>query len=261
MKTAVFQTEIIFENKDKNLKRALELIKTAAEKGAEICFFPEMSFTGFSMNIGLTGESGGFTIECMKRVAAENNIAVGFGYVRLNNGRGENHYAVADKNGNILSDYVKIHSFAIGGEREDFESGNTLPTTVSTAGHKISTFICYDLRFPEIFRAVTDTSTVITIAANWPASRRGHWITLLKARAIENQAYIIGINCCGEQDGLSYSGDSMIIDPLGNVIAQAEPYKESMLLADIPADVEKKRAEFPVLASRKKELYKKLAAL
>lgn len=261
MKAAIFQTDIIFENKAENLRRGLQLIKASADGGADICFFPEMSFTGFSMNIKLTGENDGYTIRCMQKAALENNIAVGFGYVCLKNGRGENHYAVADKTGRLLSDYVKIHSFAMGGENEDFASGNTLPKPFSIAGHRISTFICYDLRFPEIFRAAADRSSVMTLAANWPASRREHWMTLLKARAIENQAYIIGTNCCGEQNGLKYSGDSMVVDPLGNVIAQSEQYKDSILFADIPSDTDKIRAQFPVLASRKKSLYKKLLLL
>ncbi len=256
MLTAVFQTNIKFEDKNENLTRASALIEQAASSGAQLALFPEMSFTGFSMNIFLTGETDNYTVEYMKHEAIKNNIAIGFGYVKLNNNKGENHYAVIDSRGNILSDYIKIHSFAIGGEREDFISGNSLPDQVYIDSHRISTFICYDLRFPEIFRAVTDKSTIMTVAANWPESRREHWKALLKARAIEDQTYIIGINCVGVQDGISYSGDSMIIDPLGNVISYAEPHKEQVLLCDIPADTDKFRAEFPALASRKFDLYR-----
>ena len=190
--------KIEFEEKERNLKKALGMINQASERGAKLCLFPEMSFTGFSMNIELTGETDGYTLDVISHAAAENNIAVGFGYVRLNNGRGENHYVIVDKTGEVASDYIKIHSFAIGGESDNFISASAIPAPADISGHSISTFICYDLRFPEIFRAAADGSTIMTVAANWPWTRDGQWKALLKARAIENQVYVIGINCVGE---------------------------------------------------------------
>ena len=255
MKAAIVQMDIRFEDKSLNLGKAYNFIQQAADSGADIIFFPEMSFTGFSMNIALTGESDGYTVSKMQNAAAVYNIAIGFGYVRLLDGKGENHYLIIDKAGNILSDYTKIHSFAIGGEREDFRSGNLLPSNASVCDMNISTFICYDLRFPEIFRAVTDRTDIITVAANWPESRREHWRTLLKARAIENQVYIIGINCVGKQSDIYYSGDSMVVDPMGNVIAEANPGIEQLLFCDISDDVKQIRKNFPVLKSRKPDLY------
>ncbi|MDO5398796.1 MAG: nitrilase-related carbon-nitrogen hydrolase [bacterium] len=255
MKAAIVQSEIKFEDKFFNLKRAYEFIQNAANSGADIIFFPEMSFTGFSMNTRLTGETDGYTISLMRTAAEKHNIAIGFGFVRLLDGKGENHYLIADKEGNIVSDYTKIHSFTIGGERGDFRSGNTLPSAASICGMNISTFICYDLRFPEIFRAVTDRTDIVAVAANWPASRRNHWRTLLKARAIENQVYIIGINCTGTQKDIYYSGDSMVIDPMGNVLAEAVPGTEQLLLCDISDNVSQVRRDFPVLESRKFDLY------
>lgn len=258
MKLAFCQTNIIFEDKEKNITKALGFIESAAKQGADIILFPEMSFTGFSMNISHTGESDNYTINAMLSAAKSHKIAIGFGYVQLNSDKGKNHYTVIGSSGKILSDYTKIHSFAIGGEREDFISGNTLPSPFTISSRQISTFICYDLRFPEIFRAVADNSTVITIAANWPASRREHWMALLKARAIENQVYIAGINCTGNQDGLQYCGDSMVIDPWGNVIAAAKSADEEMIICDIADDVAQIRKSFPVHESRKFELYKSI---
>ena len=257
MKAAVVQSDIRFEDKSFNLERAYKFIQQAADSGADIIFFPEMSFTGFSMNIELTGESDDFTVCKMRNAAARNNIAIGFGYVKLVNGKGENHYLITDKAGNIVSDYTKIHSFAIGGEREDFRSGNQLPSPVTICGMNISTFICYDLRFPEIFCAVADKTDIITIAANWPESRREHWRTLRRALAIENQVYIIGINCVEKQENINYSGDSMVIDPAGNIIAEAAPGTEQLLFCDISDNVEQVRRKFPVLKSRKSDLYSK----
>lgn len=258
MKIALCQTDISFERKEENIAKALEFIKNAAMQKSELILFPEMSFTGFSMNVALTGESDNYSINTIKNAAIKNNIVVGFGYVCLNGNRGENRYVIIKNTGEILSEYTKIHSFAIGGEREDFISGNALPTPVSIARQSISTFICYDLRFPEIFRAVADNSTLITVAANWPKARREHWMALLKARAIENQVYIAGVNCTGNQDCIAYCGDSMVINPQGEVIAAAKYGSEELLICEIADDTEKIRNDFPVGISRKLELYKEL---
>lgn len=258
MRAAILQTDIAFEDKEKNLRRAGALIETAADGGADICFFPEMSFTGFSMNLRLTGESDFYTVNIMRGLAAKHATAIGFGYTAIRDGKGENRYAVADKRGDIVSDYTKLHSFAIGGEREDFRQGDAMPVPFRLAGHSISTFICYDLRFPELFRAAADASTVMVVAANWPDARRGHWETLLRARAIENQAYMIGVNRVGSGGGIYYSGASMAVDPNGAVTASAEDGAEQLLFAELPADTERRRAEFPALKSRRQELYRGL---
>lgn len=258
MIAAVCQTDIAFEKKIENIMHASELVKNAAKHSADICLFPEMSFTGFSMNTELTGETDLYTVNKMRGLAAEYSIAIGFGYVGLYGGKAENRYAIADSTGELISDYTKIHSFVIGGESEGFRSGNSLPDIIRIAGQDISTFICYDLRFPEIFRANADKSTVMVVAANWPAKRREQWMTLLRARAIENQVYIIAVNCCGKQGDIEYSGDSMVIDAFGNVMEQAEPYREEILFAQIPDNLVQLRSEFPVLDSRKTDLYKKI---
>lgn len=256
MRVAICQTNIIFEKKELNINNAKELIYKASINNADLVLFPEMSFTGFSMNIKETGEQDDFTIKQMSDAAKKYKINIGFGYVKLINSKGENHYCIINTNGEMISDYIKIHSFAIGGEKDDFISGNTLPSPVSISGHSISTFICYDLRFPELFRAAADNSSIITIAANWPRSRREHWLTLLKARAIENQLYIIGVNCIGTQGNIIYNGDSVVIDPLGNTVAMTK--EKELLICDIKNDVISIRNSFPVLKSRKPNLYKNL---
>lgn len=258
MRIALCQTNILFENKDENIRNAEQLICRAAEKDADFVIFPEMSFTGFSMNIQRTAEADGSTCSKMTELARRHNIYIGFGWVKLVGGKGENHYSIAAPDSEIISDYIKIHSFAIGGENEDFISGNELPRAVEIKGHSVSTFICFDLRFPEIFRAAADKSSLMIAAANWPEARREHWTTLLRARAVEEQVYFIGVNCVGRQGDISYSGDSMIIDPSGNILAQAGYGKEDMLICDMPNNVNEIRAAFPALKSRKPELYRSL---
>ncbi|MEQ8155575.1 MAG: nitrilase-related carbon-nitrogen hydrolase, partial [Clostridiaceae bacterium] len=115
----------------------------------------------------------------------------------------------------------------------------------------------YDLRFPEVFQAVSKNVSIIIVPANWPEKRREHWRCLLKARAIENQVYILGINCVEENNGLYYSGDSCVIDSSGNTLKELS-YKEGLIIQDIEDNTDKIRREFPVKADRKTKFYKKI---
>jgi predicted amidohydrolase len=117
---------------------------------------------------------------------------------------------------------------------------------------RVSPFVCYDLRFADEFWAVAPRTDCYLVVANWPASRRHHWRSLLVARAIENQAYVVGVNRVGvDGNGLAYAGDSMIVDPLGEVLASASEI-ETIVMADIdPAVVADVRARFPFLADRR----------
>ncbi|MBA3441983.1 MAG: carbon-nitrogen family hydrolase, partial [Pyrinomonadaceae bacterium] len=118
--------------------------------------------------------------------------------------------------------YCKLHPFTLGGESRNYLSGSGLQVLTCNE-FTVAPFICYDLRFPEIFRAaVRRGANLFTVIANWPTPRSDHWITLLKARAIENQAYVVGVNRSGRDPQLSYSGQSMIFDPHGRVIAEAD---------------------------------------
>ena len=121
----------------------------------------------------------------------------------------------------------------------------------------ISTFICYDLRFPEIFQAASKNSNVIVVAANWPSARKNHWLTLLKARAIENQVYIVAVNCFGIQNDNTYSGDSCIISPHGDIILGLLE-DETLKTIDIEDDVEEYRRKYPFKKDRREDIYFKL---
>lgn len=216
MKIAVCQLNIVWENKSENLNSIRYYVSEAAKNKADLIFFPEMSLTGFSMNIAYTKENGE-SIYQIKSIAKQFNIAIGIGWVKDCGEKGENVYTVIDNRGEVLSEYTKLHPFSYGGEDKYFSSGNDL-VTFEYGGITIGTLICYDLRFPEIFQALSINADLIAVAACWPASRREHWDTLLKARAIENQCYIAGINCVGDIGGLKYSGNSTIIDPNGTVL-------------------------------------------
>ena len=177
----------------------------------------------------------------------------------LKNGeKAENHCMIVDETGKIITDYTKIHPFSYGTESK-FYSGGEHVTSCQIKGIPVSPLICYDLRFPEIFQACSVHSHVITVIANWPTPRRCHWISLLKARAIENQCYILGVNRCGNGDGLEYSGDSMIIDPYGKIVAMAKETSQTVVIGEIDDTiVTKYRQEFPLKQDRKPSLYRQL---
>lgn len=256
IKAALCQTEILWEDKPQNIGKAENFIKAAAGQNAEIVLFPEMSFTGFSMDIEKTKEFHMETADRVKEFAARYGVLIGFGWVKAAENKAENHYTVISKDGEILSDYVKIHSFQYGGEGEQFVSGSSV-CSFHYRGVCFTPFICYDLRFPEIFRMAMDETDVYLIPANWPSSRSMHWNTLLKARAIENQAYVLGINCVGEIGGLSYHGDTSAIDPNGNLIGYLSG-KEGILYIPIDTRDLGIRKSFPVRADRKPSVYGKL---
>ena len=256
MKAALCQFQIEFEEKEKNLHRAERMIAAAAAEQSQIIFFPEMTFTGFSMNVSATGESNNETIKVMQKYAQKHQIAVGFGWVRQNGEKGENHYTVLDEAGAILADYIKIHPFSYSGENHYFIAGSQ-SAVFRFAGHRFGLFICYDLRFPEIFRAVAADVDVMVIAANWPEKRIAHWNKLLEARALENQCWVLGINCVGNQQTLHYNGSTHAIDPEGETI-DCLLEREGILFCEIQNEAADFRNSFPALQDRRAALYKEL---
>lgn len=256
MKIAIFQMHIVWKDKKANLEKVEAELGKLQGRGVDLLALPEMSFTGFSMDIQDTAEYGFETMEEMKKLAQKYGLAIGFGWVKDCGEKAENHYSVVNKEGKVISDYAKIHPFSLAGENRYFLSGTTIPA-FTLQNIAFSNVICYDLRFPELFQAESQKAHIILVPANWPCPRREHWITLLKARAIENQVYIIGINCVGEIDGLTYTGDSCFINPNGEVLDMLTD-EEGVRIMDIPDDVEEYRAILPMKKDRKNELYRAL---
>lgn len=254
MKVALYQSEIIWENKEKNIEKLKEILRKLDGTEVDLILLPEMSFTGFSMNIEKTKEYEDETIGLITELAKEHQTSIGFGWVKAVEEKAENHYSVICKNGEMISDYVKIHPFSYSGEDEKFIGGNDI-SYFCMENTTFSTFICYDLRFPEIFQIASEKADVIIIPANWPEKRRMHWKCLLQARAIENQVYILAVNCVGNIGDLKYSGDSCIITPNGDIVEKME-FTEGIIIKDISFDVKNIRNDFPVKKDRREELYK-----
>ncbi|MFP3155193.1 carbon-nitrogen family hydrolase [Lachnospiraceae bacterium ZAX-1] len=256
MKIALSQTEIRWEEKQYNLVKAEGFIKDASQKKADMILFPEMSFTGFSMHVSVTQDTANETLDHIKHMAIKYKIGIGFGWVKKNHEDAENHYTIVDDLGEASSDYIKIHSFSYAGEDKYFKHGDKI-SLFKIKDVWMSTFICYDLRFPEIFQAASDKASILIVPANWPAARKEHWRCLLRARAIENQCYIIGVNCVGRQGKADYAGNSCVINPVGETIYEMAD-KEELYICEIKNDVFEYRAGFPAKKDRMVELYKQL---
>jgi predicted amidohydrolase len=152
--------------------------------------------------------------------------------------------------------YAKIHPFTFGGEHRVYAGGDRI-VTVDVEGLRVTPFVCYDLRFPEPFRLAAADTDLFAVVANWPEPRREAWRTLLRARAIENLCYVAGVNRAGEGGGLRYAGDSAVISPWGEVLAEGG-VEEAVLIADVDASVVRStRAKFPALEDRRPEAYRR----
>lgn len=268
MKLALVESKILWEDKQGNYEKLAGVLEKLSTLGRlpELIALPEMSFTGFSMNTTLTAESaeenGRYaTIERMKELALHYEVAIAFGWVKRLSKKAdalsENHYTVVDKAANVLLDYAKIHPFSYSGEDKYFVGGDKV-CTCTLEDFRLGAAICYDLRFPEVFQAMSDSAELILLPANWPEKRREHFTLLSKARAIENQCYIAAVNCRGEMGGLSYSGDTMLIDPYGNVVEPEKVISVSdnhVMLYSLANDLSRFRGEFPTIKDRKTELY------
>ena len=249
MKIALLQNQIIWEDKIRNIARIEDIISNNPEM--DLYLLPEMSFTGFSMNISKTAETGQETVDQIRRIAVEKNVSIGFGWVRQIESKCENVYSIIDNKGILIYEYTKIHPFSYSGEDKFFSAGNRI-SAFTIDGIPFSAFICYDLRFPELFRIICRDVHAVIIPANWPAKRSEHWKTLLRARAIENQLYIFAVNCVGNMNGSYYSGDSCIINPNGDVIMSISD-QEGILKYEFIDDVDQYRKAFPVLEDIKTE--------
>jgi omega-amidase len=252
MRVAALQMDIAHEDRRRNFDKVSQYAVLAGAKGVELLVLPEMFSTGFSMNPVVTAEPpDGETPGFLRRLAGEHGIAVIGGFVcQRESGRPENVALAVDRNGEDLALYAKTHLFSFMGEDRHHAAGDG-PRPFAVDGIGAACFICYDLRFPELFRKVVDTCQVVFVIASWPEPRQRHWDILLQARAVENQLYVVGVNRVGEGGGLSYSGGSAVIGPGGTPAGRLDD-GEGLLLADIrPEEVARVRSELPFLNDRR----------
>ena len=252
MKVAAIQHDIVWEDPAANHERLAPMIGAAAAAGARLAVLSEMYSTGFSMATDRIAEPpGGASERFLVDQAAAHDLWLCASIPQRPAGRDKpvNQCLVVSPAG-VVHRYAKIHPFSYAGEHERFDAGTDI-VTVDVDGLRVTPFVCYDLRFADEFWGVAAMTDLYVVPANWPATRRLHWQALLQARAIENQAYVVGVNRVGTGGKLDYAGDSRIIDPLGEVLA-AGAGTEVLLVADLePGVVADTRARFPFMADRR----------
>ncbi len=252
MKVAAIQHDIVWEDREATFASLEPTVTAAAAAGARLVVLAEMFAVGFSLDVdGIVEPTDGPTSAWLVDQAALHDVWICGSVPERSPGseRPANVLVLAGPDGTVHR-YAKTHPFTYAREDEFYEPGETL-VTVEVEGVRVSLFVCYDLRFADVFWGLADRTDAYVVVANWPESRRTHWSALLRARAIENQAYVIGVNRVGSGGGLDYSGDSAIIDPLGATLAAASG-NEALLVTDIePQTVSDVRERFPFLADRR----------
>ena len=211
----------VWEDKSESIKKLESLLSSS--EASNLLIFPEMTLTGFTMKSKefaeeLEGESFLFFSE----LAKEKKCAVMYGLIEKGKKKNFNTLVHLNNQGRIISSYRKIHPFSYSKENIFYGKGKETVIT-KVKGLKIGLSICYDLRFPELYRFYAKEKVhLIVDIANWPDTRIEHWRTLLKARAIENQCYVVGVNRVGDDQKLHYNGFSSVFDPMGKEIVAVE---------------------------------------
>lgn len=234
-KLSLVQYSPIWEDKSANTEKLKNILLQIS--GSDLIIFPEMTLTGFTMKArefaeDLTGETNTF----FSSVAKEKKCAIIYGVIERGKKKNFNTLVHLNNQGNIITTYRKIHPFSYSSEDLFYGKGKNI-VTAKVKGIKIGLSICYDLRFPELFRFYAKEKVHLIIdIANWPDTRIEHWRTLLKARAIENQCYVAGVNRVGHDPKLNYNGFTSLFDPMGKEIFAVEN-EEKIISAEIERSV------------------------
>lgn len=258
LRIAAIQHDIVWMDQQANYDRLAPMIAGAAAAGAGLVLLTETFSTGFGFRDDGEAElraepEGGASAQFLESMAAEHGIWVGGTALEIAAGSAEtrpsNTFILAGADG-VTHRYRKIHPFTYSGEERVVAPGTDF-VTVDINGVSVTLFVCYDLRFADEFWQLAHDTDVYLVPANWPERRRAHWISLLQARAIENQAYVVGVNRVGVGGGQAYCGDSQIIDPLGELLATASR-NETVIWADVSAaHVAQVRERFRFLQDRR----------
>ncbi len=245
MKVAAVQHDIVWEDAAATCRHLDPLIAGAAASGARLVVMSEMFSTGFTLAPDrvaepIEGPSSAWLHEQATRHQVWTCASVPI--IDPAKSRPVNRLFLFAPDG-TMHHYDKIHPFSYGGEDEHYEAGTQF-LTVDIEGLKTSFFVCYDLRFADEFWQLAPVTDCYVVPASWPEARRLPWQSLLQARAIENQAYVIGVNRVGSDPTLNYAGDSRIVDPLGELLATGAKTEAVLIAAVDPAVVVAARAQF-----------------
>jgi predicted amidohydrolase len=251
MKIALCQLDMAWEDKAATKRRILSLMSDCSpQERIDWVVFPEMTLTGFSMDAAKTTLDEA-DLSFFAELARSRRACVSFGGVQA----GCNNLITLDASGQVISAYSKTHLFSIGKEDSSYRPG-AKPDRFILNDLSVVPAVCYDLRFPYLFWNQAANADLFVVIACWPAQRAEHWMRLLQARAIENQCYVVGVNRAGQDPTLSYSGNSMIFDPMGKVVLDCRQ-EEGLFVSAVAVDkalVAQTRARLPFLRDRRADL-------
>jgi omega-amidase len=234
-----------------------EMLAGVSIQPGALVVLPEMFATGFSMRAAQISEPlGGPTEQFLAKLAVEySSFVMGGVAIRATDTMGRNEAVVFGPEGEAVARYCKLQPFTFAGEKKNYQAGEGIEI-FEWHEFSVAPFVCYDLRFPEIFRqAVRSGAELFVVIANWPQVRQEHWLALLRARAIENQAYVVGINRVGSDPKVCYGGHSLIVDPRGQTVVEAGEGPQ-VITADIGLEpLVEYRQQFPALADMRPDFF------
>jgi len=258
MIVAGIQMDIAWEDPEANFRKVEALVEEASPSEPRLLVLPEMFATGFSMRAREMAAMARETRAFLSDLSSRRSLFILGGYAEPSDPLPSNACSIFDPKGEEILHYRKLHPFSLAGEEEHYLPGDSLPTAV-LEGLRVTPLICYDLRFPEPFRGAALGTDLYCVIANWPDKRRQAWTGLLRARAIENQAYVMGVNRVGMGSGEAHAGDSVLLDPMGEVVAEMAAYEEGVFVGRIEGEkVAGTRERLPFLEDRRPKLYRRL---
>jgi len=251
----VVQFNIKLGDVDTNIATATEGLRRLATRDVQLAVLPEMWSCGYDYrNLAHLAEETPRILELLKELSTELNLVIVGSLPEKENDTLYNTLYVADE-GNIVDSYRKLHMFSTMGEDRFLSPGDRVCVVPTSAG-RLGLAICYDLRFPELFRKMAlEGAEILCIPAEWPKPRQEHWRTLLRARAIENQMFVAATNCCGIQGKLDFFGMSMLISARGDVLAEAGETNTELVATFSHEEMVKYRSQILSFRDRRPEIY------
>lgn len=261
MIVAGIQMDIVWEDPGRNFRHVEETVAEIMESQnppPRLLVLPEMFATGFSMDAEKVSGFAHETREFLSGLASKCSSFVLGGYAEAGRPLPANACSIFAPDGEEVLHYRKLHPFSLAKEDEHYLGGESVET-VTVEGVRVTPLICYDLRFPEPFRPAALDTDLFCIIANWPDKRRDAWSALLRARAIENQAFVLGVNRVGVAGKDHHAGDSVLVDPMGMVSAEVNAYEEGEVMGTVdPREVTRARRHLGFLKDRRPGLYRRL---
>jgi omega-amidase len=255
MQLIALQTATVWHDPAANRAAVAAMLAEACPPPGSLVVLPETFAAGFSSDTAQATAEAEETQAFLAGEAAARGIAITAGLAVKAGACAANESVTWGPDGRELSRYRKLQPFTPAGEHVNYPAGDRV-VTFEFGGLTIAPFICYDLRFPEIFRAAVDRGAeLFTVIGNWPNRRHQHWTTLLKARAIENQAAVIGVNRAGSDPEFTYGGGSLILGPQAEVLAEAGDAACCIRADFTPQTVRDWRAQFPALRDRRRDYH------